>query len=693
MSGLLPDPVPLDPPPGDPEALAGLVAGLTAAALGHAQLADQLAAAAAPGWCGADADAAAGQVRRVRELAGQASDALQRAVTRVAAHRERVEEARRQLAASRSAQDDDVAVAAARVRAVVDPAGLDLPIVTAALADLRAAEDARRRLHRALLGEVERDAAATAAELAECCAVAGGTGRRDDEARVVLHLAGELPGWGAAELTARGTAAAVALRERFDAAEQEAVARTVAPLAGEGAFAAALLTGLGREGFAELLRRLGDDALDRDGAVADLLAGALGAPVPAGAADEVADVRDARYVDAGSRLADADLIAVGMGVVLAAGRGNRRAGPPTATVESWGRQVLARERAQGLHRVVEQAQAFTSGRAPVDPLQQVAARLAAADDPGAAARLLGGVGTWSWLLERPWDDGGADLAALVARAADDPGPAGDDVARSGLTALGTGLGDDGDPEHWTVDPATAAAVTPALGEVVAAHAGVVAGAVHAAAGGGEEDRTLLRGLGHLTLDQAAAIRVGFALQDLLDRPDDAAAPLSEVRVTAGYLAVREYGERLGHALEGFTLQEAAERRSRPYALAQEAVSAVPVRTAYGIASSLTLDYLGMGLRLDGTWEQGPDDGRRLDTADAVRSVAGVDGLTAAERSRLAGAAFDATTEVLGHPTAPGSPQQHWVRPLVDAAVGALPPPIQAPATRFSDQLWEQIDAE
>jgi hypothetical protein len=307
--------------------------------------------------------------------------------------------------------------------------------------------------------------------------------------------------------------------------------------------------------------------------------------------------------------------------------------------------------------------------------------------------LLGSADTWSWLLERPWDDGGADLAALVARAADEPGPPGEDVARLGLTALGTGLGDDGDPATWTVDRGTAAVLAPALGSVVAAHAGVVADALSAAGGGVDAARTLLRGLGHLTLDQGAAVDVGFALQDLLDRAVDGGQRWSAVRVTAGYLAVREYGQRLAHALEAFDLQEEAVREAQKYEVAKQVVLAAPARPAVAAGVGIALDYVGMGLRLDGTWEQGPDEGRHLGAGDAVRSVGGVDGLTPAERSRLARAAFSAAGDVLGHPAAPDSPEQHVLRPLVDAAVGAFPPPLRGAATRISDEVWEAIDGE
>ena len=121
-----------------------------------------------------------------------------------------------------------------------------------------------------------------------------------------------------------------------------------------------------------------------------------------------------------------------MGVVLAAGRGNPAAGPPVTTVREWGRQIVARERALGAERIVDHVRTGPAEALPGDPLEEVLVRLAEADDPAPAAALLRGRLTWTHLLDRPWDDDGAAFAALVERAAAEPG---DVAVRAGLRAL------------------------------------------------------------------------------------------------------------------------------------------------------------------------------------------------------------------------------------------------------------------
>lgn len=455
--------------------------------------------------------------------------------------------------------------------------------------------------------------------------------------RAVRRLEDLLPGWHAADLRRRGAEFAGAVRRSGDdVAATEEAARDLLPWAGNGAVAAAVLTGLGAEGLREALRLLGDGSLSSGSALAGVLAAVLGAPVPPGAAAEVAQVRDGRHVDAGDvRTLDADHVAVGMGAVLAAGRRSGRPGPPPATTREWARQIVARERALG-EPVRERLRSFAAP--PPDPLQEVLARLARPDAGAQAAELLRAEPTWTTLLARPWDDGGSAFAAAVERAAGRPGD-GDVVVRSGLRALATGLGDDGDPAGWTVDRGTATAVAPALADAVAARPEVVTGPLaRAAAGAGEEDRSLLRGLGNLSADPDASA--------VLDR---ALAEVTDARTAAGYLAVREYGQRLDHALHEFAAQEQAVQRERTTQVVTETLGFVP--RGEGVAKVLSV--LAVVAGADGTWEGSPDEGRHF-PAPAGASTSG---------------AYQHVAALLGTPTAPVSPRTDWAGLAADLLPG------------------------
>jgi hypothetical protein len=629
MGWPLPDPVRLDPPPGDPAALADLATRLDAAAGFLGDLRGRLGGgpAAACGWAGADAGAADAQVARVGELAGSAADALACAAARVRRHEEVLTDVRQRLAQLRRAQAEDLDTALARMGATADPGtGLPGPGAASALDDLAAAEADRGRMRAAMLGEVEVDAAATAAVLADCGAVAGG----GDGAGDVRTLEDLLPGWHASALQQRGALFADAfLRPGADLQDTEEAARALLPWAGNGAVAAAVLTGLGADGVQEALRLLGDGSLSPGSALAGVMAAVLGAPVPAGTAAEVARARDVRHVDPDDvRTLDPDHVALGMGVVLAAARRSGRAGPPPATVREWGRQVLAREQALG---EPIRARLRPSPALPGDPLEEVLGRLARTDAGPQAAELLRAESTWTTLLARPWDDGGASLAAAVERATAEPGH-GDVVVRSGLRALGVGLADDGDPAGWTVDRATAASVAPALADAVAAVPEVVAEPLaRAAAGAGEQDRPVLRGLGYLSAHPDAAAVLDRALGGVSGAP----------AVQAGYLAVREYGQRLDHALEEFAAQEEAVRRHAATTLVTGGLSFVR-RGGEQVADALTV--LSVVVDADGTWHGSPDEGLHVPVP----------------HDPGAATAYEHVAAVLGAPTAPVSPPTDWL---------------------------------
>lgn len=700
MTVFLPPPVRLDMPAGDPGGLADLARAVADAAFRLALLDGRLSgpAAAAPGWLGDDAQAAVEQLHRLAQLVGEGAAALDTAAHRVSLHHERLVSARCFVTALREHQEADFAVAEYRLARLVDPAAqmssaTDDPRAVAVVEELVAAETARRRQHGTVIEEVAHDAAATAQALAGASAVFGGTGGRGDAGRAVAYLAAELPGWGEPELRARGRALAQALtRLLLSPEERNALAREAAPYDGSGAFASALLTGLGVDGVRETLSLLGEGLLPQDSALARLLGHALGAAVSSAAGDPVSVVLGARYVDPDDYGRDPDLVALGMGVVLAATGRSGGAGPQPATVLRWGRQILDRERVLGGGltgtRAVDRAYPLSDAMVPSDPMAAVARNLAVVRDPSFAAALLGDTSAWSRLLSRTWDDAAA-FGGLVLRAAEEPGAAGQAVVRSGLQALGSGLAEDGDPARWTVDRATAAAVAPALGAALARHAEVAVAELrvggdepsavgsdsHRAATPGSPDA--LRGLGYLTLDTVAAAHIGQALAGWAAlapmglEGTSPEAPLAAVAVPAAYVAVREYGQRLAYAIDGFRVQQRAEQRQLGWnSTVGLLVNVLPARG--GIVGGVLEGPLAVLFGCDGTWEQGPDTGRRFDREVAADVALGMrPTATAAEQelvARQARAAFDRTSQYLGRPAPPESPRGDLAGALADSLI-------------------------
>lgn len=684
MTVVVPEPVPLEMPDEHPDALTDLLLSVAGAAESLALVGDCLAPTegAVPHWTGADAGAAASQLRVLRGLSGQCSAAVLSVAGRLSVHSDRLSATRTAVAGLRAEQDDDFAVTWRRLSQLpewVTAVRTDAPAAQALVEELRAAEEGRRRRHAAVLEELAADAAATARVLADAAGVVGGRGAPGDGDRVTGRLAPALPGWGNPEVAARGRALAQAL---LDAAPGDlpSLVRGAAPYATQVPFADGLLLGLGVDGLRELLGRLGDTELSLGRPVAELLGRALGSARPTGAADDpIGELLTATCLDPAAFGLDADRVVLGMGVVLAATRPTD--GPPMATVVAWGRQMLAREglQARGASgtRAVDRELPGDASLPHDDPVALVADRLAGAADHEFAAQLLGDRSSWDVLLSRPWNDGGTVLAGLVAAAGAQPGPVGDVAVRAGLEALGVGLGADGNPAHWAVDRATAAVVAPALGSAVAAHADVVAATlwsgVTGAAGASWTDA--LRGLGYLTLAEGAAVAIHRALIDwcrVLPVPVGAAGPmplLPAAVLPASYAAVEEYGQRLTYALHGFRMERDAESRARKWDLTVGLlVNFLPGRA--GVAGGLIADYAAQALGSDGTWDNGPDRGRHFTRVDAVGETIqalpaeAVDGIPVV--AAQAGTGYDRTAAVLGLPKPPASPVSHWWRPLVDA---------------------------
>ena len=664
MTVVVPDPVPLELPEEHAGALVDLMLGVAGAAESLALVGDGLAGMpeAVPHWAGADADAAASQLRALLRLTGECSLAVLSVAGRLSAHSDRLTATRAAVAGLRAEQDDDFAATWRRLGQLPDyvvAVRTGAPEAQALIDDLRTAEEGRRRRHAALLEDLAVDAAATARMLAEAAAVVGGRGAPGDGERVIGHLAPELAGWGTPEITAQGRA----LAEELLAApvgELASLVRDAALLDHLACFTDGLLLGLGVDGVRALLGRLGDVELSIGRPVARLLGWALGSASATGAADDpVRALLTATYVDPADFGLDADRVVLGMGVVLAATRVSGEL--PLSTVVAWGRQMLAREGAQARGvigtRAVDRELPSDGSLPHDDSVALVVERLAGATDPAFAARLLADRPSWDVLLSRPWDDDGAVLADLVRAAGAASGPVGDHSVRAGLEALGVGVGSDGDPARWTVDRRTAAVLAPALGGAVAAHAGVAAAALVAGIDARSDARSALRGLGYLTLDEGAAQQIHRALVDwcgVLPVPvavTGSALP-TRIAVSAAYGAVEEYGQRLAYALHGFDMERAARSRARTWNLTVGLlVNLLPGRG--GLVGGLAADYAARPLHMDGTWDNGPDRGLHFPRAGGQ-----------------AGTGYDRTAALLGHPEPPTSPRWHWWDPLLDSLVPA-----------------------
>jgi hypothetical protein len=679
----LPDPVPLDMPPGDVAGLTDVVQDVAGAGFHLNVLAGSLTgpAAAAPGWLGDDAAAAVEQVGVAATLARQAAEAVAAAMHRLSAHAECLHEARRRVAALEREQQEDFTATAVRLSQVADA---QLAVMTEAsvwvgpLDDLRAAEDSRRRRHAAVLEEVAADAAATARVLGDSCAALGGRGAPGDAARVLAHFAARLPGWGDRELALRGRALADSLiEEPLTTEAREALAERFLPYADSPAFATALLAALDVRGVGLLLSAVGYDPRGPRSGVARILAGAFRSAVPGrDEPDGVAAVLTATYVRSDDGDGDADVRAAGMAAVLAAAMSRGRAGVRPETLVEWGRQLLARERVQG---VLAGAGSIPAEWDPVtlDPAGLVVALLAGAGDPGPAAALLDRRDAWDVLLARGWADGGASLGELIALACAEPGAAGATATSSGLAALGHGLADN-HPDGWTVNRATAAAVAASVAGGVATHVDVAAGALAAPLRAGPNSgAAVLRGLGYLTIHAAATTVVTEALAGWVARqPLDLAAPASvsvpALTVSAAYLGVREYGQRLAYALDAFERMDEAEDRESVWTALVGWQSHIPgaFGEAWGIAESAAARLLGN----DGDWSIGPDEGLTFDREDVVEAALeqtrGPESADVAATQQAiahhAGAAFDRIREELGSPEAPAPPEDG---DLVETMIG------------------------
>ena len=341
----LPDPVPLDPPPGVPDAVDDAAHATSAAARLVDELTDRLTTARAPAWHGADAAATDARRGRIAALAAGGVDELHRTAVRLAAHADVLREVRARITVLRAAQEQEFAVARSRIAVPFDPSDPLAPDTAAVVAALRTAEADRGAEHARLRARVDEDAAATIRVLAAAASFVAGTPRYDSDG-ALLRLAALLPAWGTPEVARRGYLLALAVRTgKLDSAGLQAAAVADLDLADDPDYAAAFLAALppdlarvwlstawaGAEAddprtelFARVL-----SGLDRDSSGPAWLAGLLD---DARAAGELA------------------MVAGGLGAVLARAKGTGRVGPPAALAAAWSRALVEEEKATGTPR-------------------------------------------------------------------------------------------------------------------------------------------------------------------------------------------------------------------------------------------------------------------------------------------------------------------------------------------------------
>ncbi|MCW2617589.1 MAG: hypothetical protein JWR28_738 [Modestobacter sp.] len=652
MIVVLPRPVALPEPPGCPAALGAVVDQLASAGLAAGLTVHLLEPAAVlSGWQGADATMAAAEVGAAIAVAADLHDALSAARARLLDHHELWLAVLARVTELRDDQRTQFATAGSRLAVLVGTAaeagGPAAPSPQAlALVQAVAEEDAGRAAeHDALLQALAEDAAGAGVVLAAAASPFGGTGRAGDAVAVTVRLAVQLPGWGAGALAELGGQAADDLARPGTAAELAAAVAHWRPYASLPGFADALVGRLGADGLTWLLSVVaGLAGTGEEEPLAALLAGALGSSAahPGGRVGE--EVLSAVRLDPDDPDGAVDGLAIAMGLVLAA----PGAGPMLAA--AWGRQILAREAAQG----APAGAGGTGGAVLPDPVDAALAALGRAGDPAAAALLLEDPGTWTTLLSRPWPGGMESLAAVVGLAA--AAPEAGRAARSALLALGRGLSP-GSTDRVLDDQLALARVREAVTGLVAGQPGVVLLVLDAAATGVELDteaQTALRGLGYLAADAGSAAEVTDAVRAAL-RAGDAGA--SAGQVAGAHVAVLEYGQRLQYALAWSHEQSGAVDAEILWTFGVSLPVALVPGRAGGLAGVVE-DALGDVLGANGDVEIGPDVGAVRTADDAARfAVQALGRASPSGAGSIAEAAarigFDRTGEVLGRLAAPG----------------------------------------
>jgi hypothetical protein len=246
---LLPDPVPLDPPPGRADAVLAAADRAAAAARSLDELAERLTTAGTPAWHGADAAAAGERRVRIARLADDAAGALHRAAARLRGHADVLGEVATRTTVLRAAQDAEFAAARSRVAVPFDPLDPLAPEPAVVIGELRAADETRGTEYRLLAARLADDTAHTVRVLAGCTALIGGTPRWNSDV-ALLRLAALLPAWGTPEVARRGHLLALALREGdIESDDIEATFAADAPICWPASCPAWTATRRGRRGW------------------------------------------------------------------------------------------------------------------------------------------------------------------------------------------------------------------------------------------------------------------------------------------------------------------------------------------------------------------------------------------------------------------------------------------------------------
>jgi hypothetical protein len=667
---LVPDPVPLDAPAGRPDAVAEAAHDAAAAAHLLDELAERLTGARPPAWHGADAEAADARRSRIARFADDAAPALQRAALRLRGHADVLAQVSARIEALRVAQEQEFAETRPRIAVPLDPADPFAPDPATVLARLGDHEAARAAEHRALMARLADDTAETVRVLSGSAAVVSGTPRYDSDA-AVLRLAALLPAWGEPQLAGLGREMAL----RFYAAgpeERDAVAAEGLDLAGRPAYAAAFLAALGPEKVPDLLAAIWSGAESR-GESALLLGAALSAldrdtDGPPWLATLLDDARDA---------GTAALVTGGLAAVLARARVDGLAGPPPALAADWARSMIAEERATGWPPSTGSRPA-DADPATSDPLALVVEALVEQHAAVEAARIMT-ADAWRVVLTHSWNDGGTLRDGLVATVADAPNEAARPALRNALVALGTGL-ERGNPATWPFEASVVKTALPGLSAALVRHLDVLTAPLGGSAAGSLDivSAGALRGLGVLAeLGGCAAETIEAALAT--PRPaalgtSDGGIRLVAVSVPAAFVAVRQYGARMGHAMDQQDRKDEAEGRSFVW----DWTIGIPFRllafapVAGRVAGALEVVVRG-AVRMDGTFENTPDTHHHYSAGEAVDSRPAPSGprdrMGEAAAREAATLAFARTIGILGEPQVPRAPDEPLLGEVAKALVG------------------------
>jgi hypothetical protein len=693
---LLPEPAPLDPPPGSPDAVEDAARDASAAARFLDELTDRLNSARTPAWQGADAEAAEARRSRLARLADQSAETLHSTASRLGDHAEVLREVQARLAVLRAAQDSDFAVARSRVALPLDPTDPLAADPEDVVAALRAADADRRAEHARLVARAEDDAAATIRVLAGVASAVAGTPRYDSDA-ALLRLAVLLPAWGTPEVARRGALLARAVRHgtpdggEMGAEALQAAARADLDLAADPAYASAFLAGLGpvlARGWlgAAWSGAAADDprtdlfartlsALDRDGAGPPWLAGLL---------------------EGASADGELAMVAGGVGAVLARAKALGLTGPPPAVAAAWARSLVREERAAG-HATDLGVAPAGADPAATDPLALLADAVVEQRAARAAADLMSDDDAWTVVLSRFWNDP-ALRDSLVTTVADAPGEAARPALGAGLAALGTGL-EDGDPDDWAFVEERIPEVAPVLATALLRHPDVLARPLTGAATGTADPGSVraLRGLAvTVALDEGTDPErrgaVGDRIARALSHPHPGALPVAAgaaaVAVPAAFVAVREHGARLAHAMEQHRRRDEAEARAYLWdwtlGLGFTGAGLAPgLGVPVAIAGTVLTDVLGA----DGSYTLGRD--RRLHhrlpeavaAADLARS-----GSAHVATAREAALAYARTLVALGTPAVPQERDESLAAKLVEATASEVAGGFVGRRLRIADGL-------